>query len=148
MFSANEKAVLDDEKNAEEKPIALTGKERRLANLVGGSRKGKKNKLPRTMKDDVLKAFDKLGRWRYIVKQAETNPKAVMHLFSRCIPQEIAGSVQSNLTVLVQQLAAPVGPVRGVLSSPVAADVFDLSQPAEAVAIPCEKDDCRDESTG
>lgn len=121
-------------------PSALTGRERQLANLTGGSRLGSPNKVPRTVKAEVLKAFDKVGSWRYLVKQAEENPKAFMHLLSRCIPQEIAGSVASNLTVLVQQLGASTGPVRGVLSSPVAEDVFELPQGAEATRIPFEKE--------
>lgn len=101
---------------------------------VGGSRKGCPNKVSATIKDDVLRAFEEVGRWRYLVRQAEENPRAFMHLLSRCVPQEVAASVGvAPVTFVIKTLEnIPVPPngFPGVLSSPIAEHIYRPPLPA------------------
>ena len=94
---------------------------------IGGSRKGRPNKISATIKDDVLRAFDAVGRWKYLVRQAEENPRAFMHLLSRCVSQEVAGSIDvepMHFVVQTLSVVSPPGGVPGVLKSPFASDVY------------------------
>lgn len=85
----------------------------------GGSRRGCPNKLTATIKDDVLKSFDAVGRWQYLVQQAKENPKAYLHLLSRLVPQEVVGAMGADgVTVIVQSLHIEPSPTPGVLAHP------------------------------
>lgn len=108
---------------------------RRAPQPVPGSRLGKPNRVGATVKEAVMRSFREVGEWRYLMRMAEEQPKSYMHLLGRCVPQEVAGHVAANLTVLVQQLGASTGPVRGVLASPVQADVYE----AKPACLPLEK---------
>lgn len=98
-----------------------------LKRRIGGSRKGRPNKISSTIKDDVLRAFDAVGRWQYLARQAEENPRAFMHLLSRCVPQEVAGAIDvepMRIVVHTLAVASPPGGVPGVLKSPIGSDVY------------------------
>lgn len=84
----------------------------------GGSRKGRPNKIPRTLKEEVLEAYREAGGVQYLVRQATENPKAFMHLLGRLVPQEAAGALPQAITYVVQQVACEPRPISGVSNHP------------------------------
>ena len=56
---------------------------------------GVQNKLTVDMKNMLNQAFIKAGGVRYLVRQAEREPKAFMGLLGRMIPNEVAVSVSA-----------------------------------------------------
>lgn len=62
-----------------------------LANLTGGSRKGKTNKNTALLKDMILEALDRKGGAEYLEKQAQENPVAFMTLIGKVLPMQVTG---------------------------------------------------------
>ena len=63
-----------------------------LANLTGGSRKGKTNKSTALLKDMILEALDNKGGATYLEKQADENPAAFMTLIGKVLPMQVTGA--------------------------------------------------------
>ena len=89
----------------------------------GGSRKGVPNKVPKTIKVELLAAFDMVGARRYLAKQAIANPPAFMHLLGKVLPPEVREEAVAGVTFLIQQLNVQGAPIKGVTNSPVAEHV-------------------------
>lgn len=62
-----------------------------LANLKGGSRLGKPNKVGATLKDMILGALDKAGGEAYLARQAVENPASFLTLVGKVLPLQLTG---------------------------------------------------------
>ena len=62
-----------------------------LANLKGGSRLGKPNKVTTALKDMILGALDKAGGEAYLARQANENPASFLTLVGKVLPLQLAG---------------------------------------------------------
>jgi hypothetical protein len=63
-----------------------------LANLTGGSRKGKTNRNTALLKDMILEAVDRAGGADYLLTQASENPAAFMTLIGKVLPMQVTGA--------------------------------------------------------
>lgn len=81
-------------------PAPKSGRERSLANLTANGRpKGVKNKNTE-LKNAVLKAFDKVGGHRYLIKMANgtaSDRAAFMNLVGKVMPKEVNGSISHHV---------------------------------------------------
>lgn len=101
----------------------------------GGSRKGRPNRVSRVVKDEVLASLAMVGGRHYLARQAEENPTAYMNLLGKVIPQQVKTALE-GITVVVQTLSAESAqPVRGVLCSPVAGNVWRDGLNAQAAEL-------------
>lgn len=73
--------------------------EKSLANLKGGSRKGRKNKVNKEIKDLIRGALDDAGGRQYLFEQAKLNPVAFMALIGKIIPKEVSSTVEQTTTL-------------------------------------------------
>lgn len=58
-------------------------------NKLAGSRKGKQNKVTADIKEAVIKAFNEVGGWKWLVKLADENPKAFSTLLAKLLPNNV-----------------------------------------------------------
>ena len=66
----------------------------------GGRKKGQVNKVTKDVKEAVLKAFDKAGGHRYLLKLANgtaSDRAAFMNLLGKVVPKEINGTVSHHI---------------------------------------------------
>lgn len=54
---------------------------------------GAKNKVPYTIKESVLQAFDEVGGVDFLIAQAKQNPLAFMNLLGKLMPNEIKSEI-------------------------------------------------------
>lgn len=82
-----------------------SGKARRLANLTGGSRKGKPNKNTALLKDAILQAATKAGGKEglvgYLQKQATESPAAFLTLLGKVLPMQVTGKDDGPIEIRV-----------------------------------------------
>lgn len=57
----------------------------------GGRKKGTPNKTTQAVKDMITQALDDVGGVKYLVKQANQNPKAFLALVGRVLPLQVTG---------------------------------------------------------
>jgi hypothetical protein len=79
-----------------------------------GRRKGTPNKLPRTLKEDILEAFMKVGGADYLVGKARENPTAFMSLLGRVLPTELSGEQRQDIIVRIMRFGDKPDDVPGV----------------------------------
>lgn len=81
-----------------------------LANLTGGSRKGKPNKTTALLKDAILeaaaKAGGKDGLVGYLTTQATANPQSFLPLLGKVLPMQVTGEDDGPLTVVIRKFGA------------------------------------------
>lgn len=56
-----------------------------------GRKPGVQNKLTKDVKEAIAQAFDKVGGTKYLIRQANENPKAFMALLGKLIPTQLTG---------------------------------------------------------
>lgn len=78
--------------------------EKSLANLTGGSRLGKQNKLTVSVKEAVERAFDKLGGTEYLVHVGRNDPRTFCALLSKLLPTKLANADGSPLLAALTEL--------------------------------------------
>jgi hypothetical protein len=63
---------------------------------TGGRTKGTKNKIPKTLREDVLEAFKQLGGPKFLMEAAvdAKTSSAFIALLGKCIPKEIEAHVE------------------------------------------------------
>ena len=59
---------------------------------IGGRQKGTPNKQTAELKQMILDALTKKGGVKYLVAQADENPKAFMALLGRVLPMQVTGT--------------------------------------------------------
>lgn len=78
-----------------------------------GRPKGCKNKVTKTVKEAVLKCFDRLGGAEWLYQVAQDDPKTFVQLLAKCVPNEVTGKDGAPLVpacerqVLVVPITAP-----------------------------------------
>jgi hypothetical protein len=85
------------------KIVKSVGKRRPPAAGMGRKR-GSLNKTTRTLKEALLASFNTLGGEKWLIRLAESDPKAYVGLLGRIIPSEINGQVRAiseNLVVYI-----------------------------------------------
>ena len=73
-------------------------------NAGKGRKRGSLNKTTRTLKEALLASFNTLGGEKWLIRLAESDPKAYVGLLGRIIPSEINGQVRAiseNLVVYI-----------------------------------------------
>lgn len=73
-----------------------------LANLKGGSRKGKPNKNTAALKEMVLAALSEAGGVDYLVQQSEENPTAFLTLVGKVLPLQVAGDQDNPIKAVTE----------------------------------------------
>ena len=86
---------------AENRQSAGKVSDKSLANLKGGSRKGKPNKVTAAVKDMILGALSDAGGQAYLARQAEANPAAFMTLVGKVLPLDVNANVNQRRTVVL-----------------------------------------------
>jgi len=94
-------SVGDNRQNADKK----TGRDKRLANLTGGSRKGIPNKTTVAVKQALIEAFEQMGGVARLAEFAKVEPGEFYKLWVKILPQEISGVDGAPLTVQIVRLA-------------------------------------------
>lgn len=79
--------------SGEDSKIVESGGRRRPPAAGMGRKRGSLNKTTRTLKESLLRSFDKLGGEAWLVSLAESDPKTYASLLGRLIPAEIQGDV-------------------------------------------------------
>jgi hypothetical protein len=59
---------------------------------TGGRKAGTPNKVTSAVKDMIVLALDRVGGVEYLVRQAEDEPKAFMHLVGKVLPLQVTGA--------------------------------------------------------
>ena len=76
-----------------------------LANLTGGSRKGKPNKTTALLKDAILQAATQAGGKKglvgYLTTQATQNPQSFIPLLGKVLPMQVAGDPDAPIEILI-----------------------------------------------
>lgn len=67
----------------------------------GGRTKGTPNKLTADVKSMILGALNAVGGEKYLVKQANENPKAFLGLVGKVLPLQVTGADGDPLTVQI-----------------------------------------------
>ena len=98
----------------------------------GGSRKGRPNKISKSIKEEVLESLRMVGGRDYLARQAVANPAAYMNLLAKIIPHQVKTEAPP-MKFVVQTLTGPLEPVRGVINSPVKEHIW--REPADAVPL-------------
>jgi hypothetical protein len=98
----------------------------------GGSRKGRPNKITRTIKEEVLASLEMVGGRHYLARQAEENPPAYLSLLGKVARQQLQSEL-TGLVVNVVQLTSPAVPTPGVLCSPIAEHIAPQRHPLALV---------------
>lgn len=70
-----------------------------LANLKGGSRKGKPNKVTRELKEMIRAALDEAGGVDYLVKVSASKPEAFLSLVGKILPHDINANVTATVSL-------------------------------------------------
>ncbi|MCW2763378.1 MAG: hypothetical protein JWR85_3579 [Marmoricola sp.] len=83
------------------------GKEKKLANLTGGSRKGIPNKKTAAIKDMILTALETVGGAVYLAEQAQKNPGPFMALVGKVLPLQVTGEDGAAIRFDVSVEGAP-----------------------------------------
>lgn len=65
----------------------------------GGRKKGTPNKVTRTVREAIERAFDHVGGHKWLVEQAALNPVAFMTLLGKLMPTQITGADGGPLQV-------------------------------------------------
>jgi len=79
-----------------------------------GRKKGTPNKLPRTLKEDILEAFARAGGADYLLGKARENPTAFMSLLGRVLPTELSGEQRQDIIVRIMRFGDKPDDVPGV----------------------------------
>jgi hypothetical protein len=87
---------------------------KRLANLTGGTRKGKPNKIARDVKEMVLRALNEVGGVAYLVRKAEENPVAFLTLVGKVLPLTVSNDPNNPMPAATVQFI--ITPVRSAVS--------------------------------
>lgn len=74
----------------------------------GGRQKGTPNKVSASVKDAIIKAFDKAGGASYLLKIAKNDPRTFCALLGRIVPTEIAGSLAVKDERTPEQIRASI----------------------------------------
>lgn len=77
---------------------------------TGGRKKGSVNKIPKTLKEDILEAAELAhpeGRIAYLVMQAQTNANAFLGLLGKVLPIEVTGDDGGPITLTLKVDAVP-----------------------------------------
>lgn len=74
---------------------------KRVPPAKGGSRKGIPNKTTAQVKDMIMEALHKAGGVKYLVKQAEQEPKAFMALIGRVLPMQVTGDGGGPIKIMI-----------------------------------------------
>ena len=98
----------------------------------GGSRKGRPNRISKTIKDEVLESLRMVGGREYLARQAVENPSAYMNLLAKIIPHQVKAEVPT-MKFVVQTFTGPFTPVRGVINSPIKEHIW--REPEDAVPV-------------
>ncbi len=85
-----------------------------LANLTGGSRKGIPNKTAKAVKEMVIEALNRKGGVKYLVEQADENPKAFLTLVGKCLPLDVNSSSTVEVTMKEARDAAAAAFLRTI----------------------------------
>lgn len=67
----------------------------------GGSRKGRPNKITKSLKDMILGALQQAGGQQYLMDQAILNPTAFMTLIGKVLPSDMRVQAVDSLEELV-----------------------------------------------
>jgi hypothetical protein len=93
----------------------------------GGSRKGRPNKMPRLLREMVLRALELEGGVEYLREQArKRNPAAFMALVGRAMPLQVQAGAGGLTAQVISYEMSPdaLRPIRGVLNSPIREHVW------------------------
>jgi hypothetical protein len=71
----------------------------------GGRPKGARNKLTGEMREMIRQALDQAGGLRYLVRQANENPRAFLALVGKLISPEVQADVTSGGETLAEALS-------------------------------------------
>lgn len=80
--------------------MAFKKGEPRLA--TAGRKKGSQNKVPKTIKESILAAFDAVGAEEYLIEQAHANPTAFLNLMGKILPSELSAKVEGAVSLNIQ----------------------------------------------
>lgn len=103
----------------------------------GGSRKGRPNKISKSIKDEVLESLKMVGGREYLARQAMANPAAYMNLLAKVIPHQVKAEAPT-VKFVVQTITGPFAPVRGVINSPIKEHIWREPDFVEPAALPYE----------
>jgi hypothetical protein len=81
---------------------------------TGGRKVGTPNKITRSLKEDILEAFLKVGGADYLVGKARENPTAFMSLLGRVLPTELSGEQRQDIIVRIMRFGDKPDDVPGV----------------------------------
>jgi hypothetical protein len=81
---------------------------------TGGRKAGTPNKVTRSLKEDILEAFLKVGGADYLVGKARENPTAFMSLLGRVLPTELSGEQRQDIIVRIMRFGDKPDDVPGV----------------------------------
>lgn len=70
---------------------------------TGGRKKGTPNKVPSSVKEAIMNAFDKVGGDEYLVEVAKLDHKTFCSLLGRVLPKEISTSIHSDLDLMTDE---------------------------------------------
>jgi len=65
----------------------------------GGRKKGTKNRVNTTVKENILKVFNDMGGSPEMVKWAKKNPSQFYGMYAKLIPRQIEAEVKSKVKV-------------------------------------------------
>ena len=77
-----------------------------LANLTGGSRKGKPSKVTAALKDMIIGALNQVGGQDYLARQAILNPGPFMTLVGKVLPLQLTGNDGGAITLNLTHIDA------------------------------------------
>lgn len=103
MEVTHERILRKNQRNAERMPI-MPVSEKSIANLTGGSRLGKQNKLTVSVREAVERAFDRLGGASYLEHVGRTDPRTFCALLSKLLPTKLANADGSPLLAALTEL--------------------------------------------
>lgn len=95
-----------------------SGGKRRPPAAGQGRKRGSLNKTTRTLKEALLASFNTLGGEKWLIRLAESDPKAYAGLLGRIIPSEINGQVRTtneNLVVYIDTSDDDLEPAESAL---------------------------------
>jgi len=93
----------------------------------GGSRRGRPNKMPRLVREMVLRALELEDGVEYLRQQARRrNPAAFMALVGRAMPLQVQTDAGGLTVQVISYETSPdaLRPIRGVLNSPITEHVW------------------------
>ncbi len=86
--------------------ITFNGLTDKVRNCVA-SRKGSPNRITKTVKEAVERAFQKVNHdGQYLIRVAESDPKTFLAICSKLIPAQVAVSVSHSLDLGAEMLIA------------------------------------------